>query len=485
MSGPWNVLFGAAEVSPLAKVGGLADVAGSLPAALRKRGHDVRVAMPGYNVIDRRKYPTRQVAVLSLPFMGRTETVTVSEAVMANGVPVYLLENQRYFDRKAVYSEPDDLERFLLFSLAIPELPAALGWRPDIVHCHDWHAAGAISQIKTLRRVQFEASATVITIHNLAFQGWFDQGFAVRAGIESWIPGPDHPLRPYLFSMLGSAVFHSDYVSTVSQTYAREILTPEYGERLDTLLRYKKERLVGIVNGLDYEEFNPATDRHLAANYDASNPGGKAANKAELQRKCDLPVSADVPLIGMVGRMTEQKGLDIATEALAELLKNESVQVVVLGTGQPKYEELIRQMAAKHPSQVSAVIGFDASLGQLIYAGADMFLMPSRFEPCGLGQLISFRYGTVPIVRRTGGLSDTVTDLDQALSNGTGFVFEPYQSQALLAAMRRAVNAYRASKQDWKSLLARIMGLDFSWGASAVKYEAMYQQALDAVARLR
>ncbi|MDO8490554.1 MAG: glycogen/starch synthase [Dehalococcoidia bacterium] len=484
MIGPLKVLFGAAEVSPLAKVGGLADVAGSLPAALRKMGHDVRVVMPGYSTIDRNKYPAKPLKEMAAPFLGRTEPVAISETALPNGVPVYLLENQHYYDRKAVYSEPDDLERFLLFSLAIPELPGAVGWQPDVVHCHDWHAAGAISQIKTARSPSFKASATVITIHNMAFQGWFDQGFAARAGIERWVPS-DNPMRQYLSSLLGSAIYHSDYISTVSQTYAREILTPEYGEKLDTLLRFKKERLVGIVNGLDYDEFNPATDRFLATNYDASNPKGKAANKAALQKKFGLPASPDLPLIGMVGRMTEQKGLDIATEALADLLKNENIQVVVLGTGQPKYEEMVRQLAAEHPSRMSVVIGFDAPLGQLIYGGADMFLMPSRFEPCGLGQLISFRYGTVPIVRRTGGLNDTVADLNQDLSSGTGFVFELYQSQALLAAMRRALAAFRTNRKGWQALVARVMRQDLSWDASATKYEAMYRQALDYVARTR
>jgi starch synthase len=480
MNQPLKVLFACAEVSPLAKVGGLADVAGALPKALVSRGHDVRLVMPGYSLIDRGKHPLSPVLNhFSVPLMGRQEPAALSQVTLPRGVLVYLVENQKYFHRPRVYGEPDDLERFLFFSHAVLELPQQLQWQPDIVHCHDWHTGAVLCRLKTARQddPSFDLCATIFTIHNLAYQGWFDSSFAAAAGLHPCLSVPQKPLQPYLSRMLGLGIFYADIVSTVSPSYAREILTPEYGEGLEPLLRHRENRLYGILNGIDYEEFNPATDPFLAANYDLSTTERKKINKTELQKRAGLPVDPFIPLLGMVGRLDEQKGLDILTAALPALLTQEEVQFVLLGTGREHYHRLLQEIAAQFPTKAAVFITFDLGLAQLIYAGSDLFLMPSRFEPCGLGQLIALRYGTIPVVRHTGGLADTVEDCDPALTRGNGFVFTPYQAEALLEAIERALAAFR-KKDDWSRLVRRAMEQDFSWEVSARKYEALYYEAV-------
>ncbi|MBI4295053.1 MAG: glycogen synthase [Chloroflexi bacterium] len=477
-----KILFAVAEASPLVKVGGLADVAGSLPWVLRQQGHDVRIIMPHYPAVDK-AIPelTHLLDGLAIPMMGQHRPVSVS-VVASNGVPTYLVANDHYFQRARVYGEPDDLERFLFFSRALLRAVDRLDWQPDIIHCHDWHTAAAIAMLKTdpeLRSL-FSRCATVFTIHNLAYQGWFDDHFVSVAGIGSFLPRVEPHLRNQLYSMMALGIYYADVVSTVSPTYAREILTSQYGEKLETVLGLRREDLYGIVNGIDVEEFNPATDHRIPFNYDKDNPDRKYENKAALQRQFGLPEDPGIPVLGMVGRLATQKGIDILVSALPAFLQQHEAQFILLGTGEPNYVRMLAHIATGYQDKMSASFSFDAELAQFIYAGSDLFLMPSQFEPCGLGQLIAFRYGTIPVVRHTGGLVDTVEDVSPGLETGNGFVFQEYTAEALLKAMHRAVTVFK-NRDAWRRLVVRAMSANHSWGTSAKEYEALYNRALEKV----
>ena len=469
-----KVLFVAAEVAPLVKVGGLADVVGSLPKALNVLGHDVRVMVPRYGVIDTATYPmTPVIDSFSIRVMKTTKAVALSVTDLGNKLKVYVVDSDDFSKYGEVYGK-DDLKRFLLFCRAVFEILPRMDWQPDIVHCHDWHTALVPFWLK---KSDYHY-ASIFTIHNLAYQGPFDSSFLSDSGLkEDWqtwsLGAPETPLN-----FMSQGILWADIVNTVSETYAREILTPEYGVGLDHLLRYRQDRLFGIVNGLDNEEYNPSTDSLIPANYDASTLDKKVINKLALQKQAGLPSSAEIPIIGMVSRLDEQKGLDILVEGLDSLIKGTQAQVVILGRGREYYHSLLKQTAVRFPQQMATLITFDNALAHLIYAGCDMFLMPSRFEPCGLGQLIAMSYGAVPVVRHTGGLIDTVQDLTPDLSEGAGFVFQDYNAKALSTAVQRAVDAYE-KKEDWRKVMQRIMALDFSWHSSAEKYESLYNEALE------
>jgi len=474
----FKILFAVAEASPLVKVGGLGDVAGSLPKAIRHAGHDARIVLPRYGTIRLEKHETTWLDEFDMTFMGRQERVGITQALLKDGTPVYLVGNKTYFDRVTIYGDEDDLERFLLFSLAVMEVPRILDWPPDIIHCHDWHTGIVPALLKVAKRNEtfYSSCASVFTIHNLAYQGWFDDFFAGRAGLYDYMPPSGDPLREKTYSMMGLGIYHGDVISTVSETYAREILTPEYGMGLEALLRRRRDSLFGIINGIDYAGFNPATDSEIAANYDINTPGRRIGNKIVLQKKAGLPVSTEIPLIGMAGRVVEQKGFDIALEALGSLLAKEDVQFVLQGTGEARYEESLRTLESLYPDKVRMFLTLDFSLAQLIFAGCDIFLVPSRFEPCGLSSLIAMRYGAIPVVRRTGGLAETVADCSSDLSSGLGFTFERYDTADLLVALRRALNAFQ-KKKNWHQLMIRAMKADFSWKNSVPKYEALYKVA--------
>ena len=468
-----NVLFVAAEATPLVKVGGLADVIGSLPKALIEIGHDVRVIMPRYGVINADEFPVSPVIDnLNVEVMKTTERVSLKVTELASRVKVYLVDSDEFHNSTEVYGK-DELRRFFLFCRAVLDMLPELDWQPDIVHCHDWHTA----LIPLWLKKNDCRYASIFTIHNLAYQGFFDGNFLFGADLEKdwqWRPA-DAPAPPLNFMSQG--ILWADMVTTVSETYAREILTPEYGAGLDYLLRYRQERLFGIVNGLDYDEFNPATDALIPTKYDVSMIDKRVRNKLALQRRAGFAEDVAVPLVGMVSRLDEQKGLDILTASFDALFQKTEVQMVILGKGREEYHNLLRQAASRYPQQLAVFIDFDDALAHLIYAGCDLFLMPSRYEPCGLGQLIAMRYGAVPIVRHTGGLVDTVQDLTQNLGKGSGFVFQDYASEAILTAIQRAVNSYK--EKAWQNVMRRIMALDFSWQASAKKYESLYRKALE------
>jgi starch synthase len=409
---------------------------------------------------------------IGVSFAGHCEQAAVRMTTLKGSIPVYLVENERHFGIQEIYTE-NDLDRFLFFSLSISSILSRLDLRPDIIHCHDWHTSLTPLWLNKANM----ASPCIFTIHNLAYQGPFDREFSVRSGLSSvcqeCVPSAA-PMPPLNFMSQG--ILLADIVTTVSPTYASEILTPQYGEGLDQILNYRRDDLYGIVNGIDYEEYDPATDPNLERNYDSATIERKVENKLALQRKSGLPQNPDIPLFGMVSRLDEQKGIDLLLEAIDPFATETGAQLVVLGQGREHYHKLLSEAALKHPDRLSVSIATDEGLARLVYSGSDVFLMPSRFEPCGLGQLIAMRYGAIPVVRHTGGLADTVKDITE--TNGNGIVFRDYTVLEILHAIKRAENGFY-QRQEWEALIRRNMKLDLSWNVSARKYEEIYARAVD------
>lgn len=457
------------------KLGGLADVAGALPAALRALGHDVRVVMPRYRHLRDAEVPMEgPLAASFLPAGERAEEQRVYRTELG-GTPVYLLDIPAAFDREPVYGEPDDPWRFMLFARGVLDLLQQWrevdGWSTDLVHAHDWHAAFTLNYLKTTHAYTFGHVATVFTIHNLAYQGRSDPSLLYDAGLtRGGLPEAAHgaPMAHQVNPMARGILF-ADRITTVSPTYAREILTPESGEQLDLLLRARQDDLVGILNGLDTRVFDPSTDVHLPSRYSADRPDGKHDCKTALQRRMGLDVNPARPLAGVVSRLVSQKGIDLLAETLPALLTHTDLQLVVLGSGDEAVQQALLSIASGYPERVAVRLGFDATLAQQIYAGTDLFLMPSRFEPCGLGQLIALRYGSVPVVRATGGLADTVGEG----YDGNGFVFHHFDGTALRDAVQRALAVYR-DPPSWSMLRTRGMREDHSWARAAAEYAAVY-----------
>jgi starch synthase len=485
MSKKLKVLFVSAEVSPLAKVGGLADVAGALPKALTSMGHDVRIVMPGYKMIeDNPNYQIKtKVKDLQVPLGGRMVSGSVKQTALGD-VPVYLISApyfEEYVDSRSVYvpgSEP-----YAFFSRAVLEMLSTMkpAWKPDVIHCNDWHT-GMLPVYKSVlysHDAAISRAAGVFTVHNLAYQGEFDYTVLDESGLPGWLYTMDKLECYGRVNFLKAGMVFSDLVSTVSPTYACEIQTDEYGCRLQGLLAYMNDlgRLKGILNGIDYDEFDPACDGRICSNYCHADTRGKTKNKRALQKAMGLPFAPEVPVIGLVSRLADQKGLDLIYGSASKLMKL-GLQLVVLGTGDQRYEEFFSELERKYPEQVKANIGFDMKLAQQIYAGSDMFLMPSRFEPCGLGQLISLRYGTIPIVRKTGGLADTIVDHSAKNPDSNGFVFTDYTPAALMKAVRRAVETF-GDKKEWKRIVSTALCSDYSWSAQAEKYVDLYHEAME------
>jgi starch synthase len=463
-----KIVFAAAEAAPYAKVGGLADVAGSLPQALAALGHDVTLYLPLHGTIDRAKFGISKTGPSRAVLFGGKSLRTSYPAISRDGVRVVFVDNARAMARDKVYGAPDDNMRYAFFCRAVFEdLRDA---RPDVVHAHDWHAALLVPLVaRGMKNV-----ATVFTIHNLAYQG------RTSADVLKAIDLPRARLAiedPNECNPMARAIATADIVSTVSQRYAEEILTPEFGERLQDLLRSRRRRLVGIVNGIDTKTFDPATDPHVAAHYSADDPSGKANDKDALQREGKLAVDPAAPIYGVIGRLVEQKGIDLLTAVAPSIIQNGG-QIVVLGTGDPAYEAKWKDLAGRSAGKLWLTLGFDASLAQRIYAGSDMFLMPSRFEPCGLGQLISFRYGTIPVVHAVGGLAETVRDVDVDPKTGNGFSFSKYDAGAFRAALDRSMKRFTAGGAPWRELVQRVMREDHSWNASAKRYVDLYKRAV-------
>ncbi len=483
---PLKILFAASEAQPLIKTGGLADVAGSLPAALRALNNDVRLILPAYPEAVAKAIPVKTAATLRLP--GQEAPVRLLESTLPNQVPVYLVDAPGLFDRPGNpyvnaqgHDWPDNAERFALFCRAIVAVAldrAALGWQPDVVHCNDWQTG----LVPPLLINEGARPATLFTIHNLAYQGMFDQAAFLRLQLPTSLWSHEGVEFHHNLSFIKGGLRFADWLTTVSPNYAYEICTAEYGYGLEGLLRHRQNRLVGVLNGIDYEAWDPVSDPHINQHYDADTFELKAVNKSQLQREFGLPTDENALLFGHIGRLVEQKGVDLILQILPRLAENDHLQLVMLGSGEHHFEQALREAGEAYPGKVAVRIGYDEGLAHRIEAGIDCFLMPSRFEPCGLNQLYSLRYGTIPLVRRTGGLADTVEDATPcALLDGTatGFVFDEPQAAALWSAIEHAIEFHRRPAIWWKKLAVTGMAQDFSWNASARHYLELYHRAIE------
>lgn len=485
-----NVLFATAEAFPFAKVGGLADVIGSLPGALRRSGVDARVIMPGYGFIKHDEKNISHLFTFSFSHREGSSTVSVYTTVY-QGVPFYFIQAWPYFgDDTTVYTEWSwDAPRFIFFNQAVMaaiwELSQRIGWFPEVVHVNDWHTGLLPFLIEDNRwKQEWAKIATVLSIHNLAYQGDHMGGWMWKAGI----PGRHHPHLVYqdlTDNLLAIAIAHADIVTTVSPRYAIEIQYPYMGYGLDGLIRTRVADLYGILNGIDTEIWNPSTDHLLAARYDDKTfAEQRILNKRHLQEYAGLPVRDDVPLVGMVSRLVWQKGVDLALPAMRQLFAETDVQFIALGTGEPTLESAMRQLGFDFAGQARTYLAYNDAVAQHIYAGADLFLMPSHFEPCGMGQMLAMRYGALPLVRETGGLADTVENYDGGnAERGTGFVFNWEQPEAVLGTLRWAISTYRQQPDAWRRMQRRAMRQDFSWTKSAAQYLDLYRKALNARTR--
>lgn len=473
-----KILLAASEVAPFAKTGGLADVAGSLPKALKNLGHDIRVVMPCYKQIGSRDYLTD----LPVPMDGHLETAIIRYANISFGdeeIPVYLVDNYRYFYRDRMYGYADEFQRFHFFTKAVLAMLPYLGFKPDVIHCNDWHTAliPLFLKVKFAEEPFYQNLATVFTIHNLQYQGRFPKNVLKSLALDESFFTPEELEFYGEVNFMKAGILYADLLNTVSNKYAMEIQTPEMGEGLDGLLRKRGLDLYGILNGLDYEEFDPGTDKRIYERYDVHSVEKKRENKYRLQKELGLAMG-DIPMVSIITRLVSQKGLDLVSAVIDDIMRL-GVQLVLLGTGEDYYEKLFAEVKLRYPTQTSINLGFDPVLAQKIYAGSDIFLMPSRFEPCGLGQLISLRYGTIPVVRRTGGLWDTIKDYDTETGYGNGFTFEEYLPEKLLNALSRAVDLYRSNPEAWNRLIRVAMSMDFSWNRSAIKYLELYEKAIN------
>ncbi|MGH7865267.1 MAG: glycogen synthase GlgA [Candidatus Binataceae bacterium] len=465
----------AAEISPYAKAGGLADVIGALPGALQTAGAQASVVLPGYRALRESVGATRRAGEMSLRLGAATERFSVLRADDPQGVPLYLIDHPGFFGRDGVYGDergayPDNLKRYIFFGRAAAAVAAEM-ISPDVLHAHDWHAAAApiVMRADASLRDRFAKTLTIFTIHNLAFQGLGDPDEFDLLGIDrSYFAIEWLEFYGRVNLMKGAAVL-ADGVSTVSPAYAREVTTdPELGFGLDGVLRARGDRFVGIINGADYHQWDPATDMFITAVYSPARPEGKRQCANDLRTELKLPARVGQPLIGMVTRMTAQKGLDLLRDGLDRVMALE-VAIAMLASGDAAFEDFFRKAEQRYPGRLRVVLGFDDALAHRIQAGADMFLMPSRFEPCGLTQMYAMRYGAVPVVRATGGLRDTVTEFNPETQAGTGFVFDAYAPEPLVSAISRAAETYR-KPQLWRRLVANCFAQDFSWPRAARSY---------------
>jgi len=475
-----KIILVSPEVAPYAKTGGLADVAGSLPSALKALGSDVSVFMPHYSEVKRKGFETKHVKKNIKIEFGDSHISFNLNTLEKNKVSFYFIEKDEYYDRDFLYGTPagdysDNALRFAFFAKAVLQSIMALNYKPDIIHCNDWQTALMPFYLRFASPYAdyFRDTRTLFTMHNLAYQGLFPKEIMPIIGIGHEFFTFDKLEFYEKLSFMKSGILYSDAVSTVSRGYAREILTPEYGCGLDGLLGVRRNDLYGIVNGADYSEWNPETDKFIKANFSKKNPEDKTKCKKDLLTQMKLKVQIDKPLLGVVTRLADQKGMDIITNSVDNIIEL-GCGLVILGAGEEKYHVLLKELSKKYPKNIAVKIAFDNPLAHKIEAGCDMFLMPSRYEPCGLNQMYSLKYGTIPVVRATGGLDDTIIDYTHDKKNGNGFKFNQASKEDFIDALTRAVSVYE-NKREWKKLVERGMDEDFSWNYSAKEYIKVYR----------
>ena len=478
-----KILFVASEAVPFIKTGGLADVVGSLPKELRNKGTDVRVVMPKYGAISQeiqKKMSFKDSSTVSLGWRNQYCGLLTLEY---EGIPFYFIDNEYYFKRDKIYGYLDDFdeaERFIFFNKAVLELLPNMNFQPDILHLHDWQTG----MIPLLLEAQFKprndyysSIKTLLTIHNLKYQGMFSKEvFDDLLGLDHQYFSKEGTEYYGKVNFLKAGIHYSDLLTTVSKTYAKEIQYPYFGEGLDPILRERGNKLFGIVNGIDTDSYDPSTDPSINSNYSISQLDKKQENKRELQQQLNLPINKDIPIIALVSRLVDQKGIDLIIHVLEEILQ-EQVQLIILGTGDVKYERILSEVATRLPERLSVQLRFDEKLSRQIYAGADLLLMPSNYEPCGISQLIAMRYLTIPIVRETGGLNDTVKSYNEYSGEGNGFSFTNYNAHDMLHTIRRAIDFYH-KKDVWRALIQTNSQINVSWGKSAEEYMTLYQRLL-------
>jgi starch synthase len=458
-----KIVICASEVVPFAKTGGLADVAGALPLALEEQGQDVIIVMPRYKAIQEAKFKINRLKS------------DISYSTTGKNIKVYFIENEKYFNRDNLYTDkngdyPDNLDRFAYYCRRTLELLKEINFNADIIHVHDWQASLIPVYLKTTYADNpfYKSTKTVLTIHNIGYQGLFPREEFPKLGLD-WSLFDIEKLEFFgKVNLLKAGIVFSDVINTVSPTYSREIQTKEFGFGLEGILAKRKKSLFGILNGLDYSIWNPKTDKFIATNFSAADLNGKSKDKEDLQRICNLPAKSNIPLFGIVSRLAEQKGFDILAQAI-DVICNLNLELVILGTGDLKYHVLLTDIVKKYPKVISLHLKFDDILAHKIYAGSDIFIMTSKYEPCGLGQLISFKYGTIPLVFKTGGLADTVT-------KDNGFVFQQYKKEELIRSIKDALQAFKDRKR-WGKLIQNAMECNFSWDESARGYIQLYEKA--------
>lgn len=474
-----NLMFAASECAPFFKTGGLGDVLGALPKELAKYNNDVRVVLPYYaqSMPEKFKNQLKDTAQFTVKVGWRNQYCGVKELKQDN-VTYYFIDNLYYFDRPTLYDYDDDGERYAFFCQAAIEMLEKIQFIPDILHVNDWQTAvipvllkDKYHWIKSLRDIK-----TVLTIHNILFQGVYDQSILSDLFGIGYNTFHEYGLKYWnSVSFLKGGLYYSDLVTTVSPTYAQEIQTSDFGYGLEQDLANVSHKLVGILNGIDYDVYNPETDNTIAAHFSVDDLKGKQKNKLALQKRLELPADAEIALVGIVTRLDEQKGVQLIEEAMDELLTHRHMQIVLLGTGKKYFEEAFEHYNEKYPEKCKAIIDFDIELSQLIYAGSDLFLMPSAFEPCGLSQLNSLRYGTLPIVHETGGLVDTVRSYNMETGEGTGFSFYDFDMQTMLDTIDRALTVYYDKPKHWKQMMKQAMNQNNSWEKSAQDYIDQYK----------
>jgi len=491
MSKPLNILFVSSEVDPFAKTGGLADVCSALPKAIKSLGHEIRIMMPRYKFISEWKFKLHDIIRLKdipIPVGDSTEIGNVKSSFITNQkdkIQVYFLDNEKYFGRDGLYQSPnakkdfkDNDERFIFFARGVLETLKRLGWQPDILHCNDWQTGLIPAYLKTMYADDpfFKSIKTIFTIHNMAYQGTFPPESFAKSGLPQEVYRAEGVEAYGQVNYLKTGLYYADVITTVSKKYAEEIcVSDDLGAGLNGLLSYRKPDLFGIPNGIDDEVWNPATDDYVFRKYDQKSIEAKVENKKALIERFKLPFDPAVPVFGSISRLVEQKGFDLLLDIMDDFMKQDLI-FILLGSGDKKTEKVYETFRKKYPDKIGLFFGFDVELAHMVEAGSDMFLMPSRYEPCGLNQMYSMRYGTIPIVRATGGLDDTVEDY-AGNGKGTGFKFEAYDSKEFLKAIQRALKLYQ-QPDEWKKIMRNGMDRDFSWGHSAKEYISLYRELL-------